>query len=124
MIYNEEYKVKFYHNSRTGKEPTLDFIKSLDRKIQFKIFKYLDYLKEKNAYLDEPYSRHIEGKIRELRVDFSNNHYRLFYFCVIDKNIIILHAYLKKTNKTPINEILRAKANLFDYINNIEKYEN
>ncbi len=124
MIYNEEYKVKFYRNSRTGKEPALDFIKSLDSKISSKISKYIEYLRVNGAYLDEPYSRHIEGKIRELRVDFSNNHYRLFYFCVIDKNIIILHAYLKKTKKTPINEILRAKANLFDYINNIEKYEN
>jgi len=124
MIYNKEYKVKFYCDSQTGKEPALDFIKSLDKKISSKISKYIEYLRINGAYLDEPYSRHIEGKIRELRVDFSNNHYRLFYFCVIDRNIIILHAYLKKTNKTPINEILRAKANLFDYINNIEKYEN
>jgi phage-related protein len=123
MIYNEEYKIKFYRDSRTGKEPALDFIKSLDFKIRLKINKYLDYLRDNSAYLDEPYSRHIEGKIRELRVDFSNNHYRIFYFCVIGKTVIILHAFLKKTEKTPINEIYKAKNRLIDCLDNLEIYE-
>ncbi len=123
MIYNEEYKVKFYCNSRTGKEPALDFIKSLDNKISSKISKYIEYLRINRAYLDEPYSRHIEGKIRELRVDFANNNYRLFYFCIINRTIIVLHAYLKKTDKTPEKEITIAEKNLIDCLNNLEKYE-
>ena len=60
------------------------------------------------GYLDEPYSKHIKGKIRELRVDFSKNKHRIFYFTFIKKNIILLHAFSKKTPKTPISEIKKA----------------
>lgn len=123
MIYNETYRIKFYQNSRTGEEPVLDFIKSLNSKTRSKISKYIEYLRNNEAYLDEPYSRHIKGKIRELRVDFSRNRYRLFYFCVIGRTIIVLHAYLKKTNKTPVKEIKKAENNLIDCLNNLKKYE-
>jgi len=123
MIYNGEYKVKFYRDSGTGKEFPLDFIKSLNVKARSKIFKYIEYLRANDSYLDEPYSRHIRGKIRELRVDFSKNRFRLFYFCIIGKTIIILHAFLKKTDKTPLKEIETAENRLIDCLNNIEKYE-
>jgi len=126
MIYNKdsrEYEVVFYRHSRTGKEPALDFIKSLNKKARLKVLKYLEYLRDNNAYLDEPFSRHIEGKIRELRVDFANSRFRLFYFCVIGRKIIVLHAYSKKSARTPKIEIARAKNNLDDYLDNIEKYE-
>ncbi|PIR92472.1 hypothetical protein COU01_01620 [Candidatus Falkowbacteria bacterium CG10_big_fil_rev_8_21_14_0_10_44_15] len=87
MIYNEEeYKVKYYINSQTGEEPALEFISKLDSKSMAKVEKYIQYLKFHRGYLDEPYSRHITGKIRELRVDFSHNHYRIFYFTFLDSN--------------------------------------
>ncbi|KKT13375.1 MAG: Phage-related protein [Candidatus Falkowbacteria bacterium GW2011_GWF2_43_32] len=123
MIYNEKYKVKFYRDSRTGRSRVYDYIESLDEKCNSKIYKYINYLVENGGYLDEPYSRHIQGKIRELRVDFSNNHYRIFYFTFIGKTIILLHAFLKKTDKTPIKEMNMALSNYNKIINNPELYE-
>ncbi len=123
MIYNKEYKIKFCIDSRTRENKVFNFIEALDLKVQAKIYKYLDYLRDNKGYLDEPYARHIKGKIRELRVDFSSNHYRLFYFLVLDKVIIILHAYLKKSNKTPAKEIKKAEKNLIDCLNNLQIYE-
>ena len=75
--------------------------------------------------LDEPYSKHIKGKIRELRVDFSRNKHRIFYVAVIEKKIILLRAFLKKTTKTPRQEIIGALNNFEDYkINkNLIEYE-
>lgn len=69
MIYNEKYQVKFYRDSKNGNSPVENYIKSLDEKCRSKIYKYINYLKDNNGYLDEPYSRHINWKIRELRVD-------------------------------------------------------
>ena len=69
-------------------------------KERMKIFKYVDFLRQQKGYVDEPYSKHIKGKIRELRVDFSKNRFRIFYFIFIEKTIILLHAFLKKTEKT------------------------
>src|SRR3989338_5491199 len=107
MIYKKEekYKVRFYEDVKTGRKPVLEYISNLSVKEEVKILKYIDYLKVNRGVLDEPYSKHIKGKIRELRVDFSNNRHRIFYFTFIDKNIIFLHAFLKKTQKTPPEEI-------------------
>lgn len=78
MIYNEKYQVKFYRDSKSGRSLVYEYIESLDEKSNAKIYKYINYLQENKGYLDEPYSRHVQGKIRELRVDFANNRYRIF----------------------------------------------
>jgi len=119
----EEYKVKYYKNSQTGKEPVLEFVLSLDRKSLAKVEKYIRYLRLCEGYLEEPYSRHITGKIRELRVDFSHNSHRIFYFGFIKKTIILLHGFMKKTKKTPRSEIKKAIENYYDTINNPQLYE-
>ena len=123
MIYNEnEYKTKFYKDSRDGRSPALKYIKKLQKKDQTKILKYIEFLRENKGVLDEPYSRHIKGKIRELRVDFSRNRYRVFYFTFIKKTIILLHAFSKKTPQTPVSEIKKAEENYYDVLNNKEIY--
>ena len=55
--------------------------------------------------------RHIEGSdgIFEIRVMFRRNIFRIFCFFDEDKLIILLHGFQKKTQKTPKNEITKAK---------------
>ncbi|MFH1401483.1 MAG: type II toxin-antitoxin system RelE/ParE family toxin [Parcubacteria group bacterium] len=125
MIYNnsEEYKVKFYKNTKTGRSLVLDYIERLNNKEQAKILKYIEFLRINKGYLEEPYSKHIKGKIRELRVDFSRNRHRIFYFIFIKKTIILLHAFLKKTAKMPTFEIKRAEENYNNVLKNSRIYE-
>ena len=119
MIYNKEseYKIKFYEDAKTGRSVVLEYIANLSDKEEIKVLKYINYLKVNKGVLDEPYSKHIKGKIRELRVDFSNNRHRIFYFTFVDKKIIFLHAFLKKTQKTPQKEIQKAENNYYNFIN-------
>ena len=124
MIYNEIYKIKFYKDSRTGEEPVLNYLRRLDLKERQKINKYINFLCDNNGYLDEPYSRRITGKIRELRVDFSNKRHRILYFLFSGKIIVLLNAFLKSTKKTPIQEIYLAERRYYDFINNYNIYEN
>lgn len=84
--------------------------------------KYVEFLKDNNGYLDEPYSKHIKRKIRELRVDFSKNRHRIFYFIFIKKIIILLHIFSKKTQRTPVKEIKKAEMYLEDVKNNLKLY--
>lgn len=70
----------------------------------------------------EPYSRHIKGKIRELRVDFGKNRFRIFYFLFIKKTIVILHGFKKDTQKTPPYEIAKAEKRLEEVFINHELY--
>ena len=126
MIYNEnekEYQVKFYQNSQSSKSAVFDYVENLDLKAKAKVLKYIEFLRQHQGYLDEPYSRHIKGKIRELRVDFGRQRHRIFYVMFIKKTIILLYAFLKKTDKTPIAEIKKAENNYFDAINNQKLYE-
>ncbi len=110
-------------NSQTGEEPLERFVENVDDKSRAKIKKYTEYLRLCEGYLDELYSRHIVGKIRELRVDFSNNSHRIFYFTFIKKTIVLLHGYTKRTQKAPENEIKKAVENYYDVINNPQLYE-
>jgi len=124
MIYNK-YKVYYYKNSQNNKVPVLEYIEKLSLKETAKVFKYIDFLKDNKGILDEPYSRHIKSKIRELRIDFSKSKHRIFYVVIIEKKIILLHSFLKKTKKTPEQEIIKALNNFEDYkINkNLVEYE-
>jgi len=126
MIYNEstkEYKVKFYKDPKTGRSPVLDYIKRLRDKDSAKALKYIEFLRANKGYLDEPYSKHIRGKIRELRVDFGRNRHRIFYFIFIKKTIILLQAFLKKTAKTPTSEIKKAEEGYQNVLKNPKIYE-
>lgn len=118
----EIYRI-YYYIDHKGKEPVKEYIDKLSRKEQLKVFAYLELLKDKKGYLDEPYSKHIKGKIRELRIDFSKNHHRIFYFTFVGKKIILLSAFLKKTNKTPPQQINKAIDNYQDFLINKDKYE-
>ena len=86
MIYNKDYKIKFYKDSVGGNEPVFEYLKNIEDKHRSKIYRQLEFLKDSCGYINEPYGRHITGKIRELRVDFSNNYYRVLYFTFISPN--------------------------------------
>lgn len=124
MIYNEneEYKIKFFTDLRTGKSLISDYLADLTDREHVKVTKYIEFLRQRKGVLDEPYSKHVRGKIRELRVDFGKNRHRIFYFTFIGRNIILLHAFLKNTTQTPEAEINRAEANYNQIINNPNPY--
>lgn len=126
MIYNKdtsEYGVKFYKDIKTGRSPVLEYIERLRDSEGSKILKYIEFLRIQKGYLEEPYSRHIKGKIRELRVDFGRNRHRVFYFTFIKKTIILLHIFLKKTAKAPVSEIKKAEENYQNILKNPKIYE-
>ena len=125
MNFHNEYKVYYYQNSHTKRIPVLNYIRKVPIKDRAKITAYITFLRDYNGRLDEPYSRYIHSGIRELRIEFTNNRHRIFYITVQGKKIILLHAFLKKTPKTPKQEIIRALNNFEDYKINkkLIKYE-
>ncbi len=53
--------------------------------------------------------RHIEGKLWELKILTHGNQHRIFYVVLEGNEMFLLHAYLKKTPKAPMNEIMTAR---------------
>ncbi|MBD5555314.1 MAG: type II toxin-antitoxin system RelE/ParE family toxin [Roseburia sp.] len=114
------YEIEFYED-KNGKSEIVDFIRELNAKatsskesrINFnKIVAYMDMLEELGTRVGEPVTKHLEGEIWELR-PLKN---RLLYAYYKDNIFIILHHFIKKTQKTPKREIEQAKRNLQDYL--------
>jgi phage-related protein len=108
----------FFYRDRNGKEPILEYIQWLDSRTDKdsrikvnKIFDYIDYLREVGTAAGEPYVKHIDGEIWELRPIRD----RILFAAWDGKTFILLHHFVKKTKKTPQKEIEQAKRNLEDY---------
>jgi phage-related protein len=97
----------------------LDYLSDLDNNERAEIKRFIRFLQVNNGKLLMPYSRYISKKIWELRVKYINHHHRILYFLAPNKKIVLLSAFLKKSNKTPQNEIIKANVYYSDYLLNL-----
>ena len=109
-----EYQVVFFQKEN-GEAPVKDFISTLDYKMKAKVYRLLTMVSENGPELREPYSKHLNDGIFELRAQFGSNIARVLYFFFIGRKIIVTNGFIKKTQKTPIAEIERAKAYRDEY---------
>ena len=110
------YEIHFYRE-KSGSRPVADYIKELaeknDKESRMKLRKIQDYINALSEYglqLREPYVKHIDGKIWELR-PLSD---RIFFATWHNGGFVLLHHFSKKTRKTPEREIKKAKRELAD----------
>ena len=112
------WKVEYYQKEN-GDIPTLEFLLSLNPKIRAKTFIQIELLEKHGHNLREPYVKPIKGEkykgIFELRVKFSNDIVRVFYFTFTNNTFIMLNGFKKKTDKIPKNELDKAKMYKDDY---------
>lgn len=112
------FDVDFYVKSN-GKVPVRDFLYTLEPKLRAKAFKDIELLRIMGDKLREPYVKPIKGKnnkgLYELRIRFAGDIARIFYFTYCNNKYVLLHGFIKKTMKTPANEIERARKYMEDY---------
>ncbi len=116
------YSVHFYTDKR-GIAPVRDFIKEFNKHSRAKIGRYISLLEHHGPDLLRPYADHVRGKIRELRVRTESGNVRIFYIFFVEKNIILLHAFKKKTQELPEREIEQAERNMKDFLERHSKGE-
>ena len=109
-----KYQVIFFEKEN-GTAPAEEFINSLDVKMSAKIYRLLVMMSENGPELREPYSKHLDDGIFELRAKIGSNITRVLYFFFIGHRIIITNGFIKKTQKTPKAEIDKAKAYREEY---------
>jgi phage-related protein len=93
----------FYENSN-GKKPVREWLYSLDeedRKVIGKDIKTVEY----GWPIGMPVCRKLESKLYEVRSDISNKRIARVIFTVIDEYMILLHGFIKKSQKTPKQDI-------------------
>jgi phage-related protein len=112
------YSIKFYKD-KNGNEPVKEYIKELscknDKNSRINLAKINDYIEALHRYgtkVGEPYIKHLDGKIWELR-PLRN---RILFFGYDGEQFILLSHFIKKTQKTPKREIEKAERLMNDYM--------
>jgi len=112
------HEVIFYRDS-SGRQPVLEYLQELRRNnskdSRIKLNKINDYIQALSMFgtekLTDNYVKHLDGEIWELRP--ARN--RIMFAGVIDGRYVLLHQFLKRTQKTPVREIEAAKRELEDF---------
>lgn len=110
-----KFEVQFYEKEN-GEIPVEDFLLSLDKKMRAKLTGMISILQDYGNQLREPYSKHLEDGIFEIRSKVGSDISGVLYFFCYDGKIILTNGFVKKTQKTPRIEITRAKKYREDYI--------
>lgn len=55
--------------------------------------------------VQEPYIKHLEGKLWEIRMKGRDTIARAIYVTAVEKRVVIVRVFTKKTKKTPRREI-------------------
>ena len=109
------YNLIFYTAER-GDSPLDDFLDGLDKKSRAKVAAYLSLLEEQGPNLKRPYADIVRGKIRELRIHHSSNQFRILYFFQILDQIVLVHAFSKKTQQLKKQDIDLAEKRMEDWM--------
>ena len=112
------HEIIFYED-RSGKKPVLEYIreseKAKSKDSRIKLNKINDYIQALSLYgtaeLSENYVKHLDGDIWELRPIRD----RILFAGVVGGRYVLLHQFMKQTQKTPAREIEKAKRELADF---------
>ena len=116
---NTAFDISFY-DKEDGSKPAEDFITDLPPKMKAKVIRAVGMLKSNGTDLREPYSKHLEDGIFEIRAQVGTDISRVLYFFIVGKKVILTHGFIKKTTKTPPSEIARAKKYRTEYLSRKE----
>jgi phage-related protein len=110
-------RVVFYKNDNTGNEPVRDWLKSLSKEDRKTIG--ADILTVQYAWpIGKPLVDSLDDGIWEVRSRLDNRIARTL-FAVVDQEIVLLHGFIKKTQKTPEDELDLAKKRKRQYLQNL-----
>ena len=119
------YDIIIYED-KNGKSELQEYIKELstkkdkNNKIKYnKIIAYIRMLKQNGLSLGEPYIKHLDKEIWELRPLRD----RILFASWYNNKFVLLCVFMKQTQKTPKNEIEKAKRLLEDYKKRSDKSE-
>lgn len=113
------FAIEFF-DKENGSEPAKEFIFSLDKKMRTKVLFILDILADNGYELREPYSKHLEDGIFELRAKVGSDISRVLYFFYVGSRIVLTNGFIKKTQKTPEQQIKLSKQYRAEYLKRME----
>jgi phage-related protein len=102
-----EMPVRFYR-SATGREPVLEWLRGLDREDKRAI--RLDLMRVQFGWpIGMPLVRSLKDGLWEVRSSLPSQKIARLVLCFHDKSLVVLHGFIKKTQKTPAYDLEIAK---------------
>ncbi|MCK4983642.1 MAG: type II toxin-antitoxin system RelE/ParE family toxin [Victivallaceae bacterium] len=100
------FKISYY-NQKVRNE-----VKTFPAGIKKRYFDLTDRMIEHGPFLGAPHTKALKGGLFEIRAKGKEGIGRAFYCTVVKNKIVILHVFIKKTQKTPQNEMNIARKRL------------
>lgn len=107
----------YFYKDKQGNQPVLDYMRELarhdskDSRIKLnKLNDYIELLSQHGTCAGQPYIKHLDAEIWELWPLRD----RILFVAWLDRSFVLLHHFVKKTQKTPWQEIEKAKWELQD----------
>lgn len=108
-------KKAIYYEDERNSRPVEEFINELGIKTKAKVLARIAFLEEHWQELRRPYVDTLEEGLYELRVIFSGKQVRVIYAYMFKDYIVLLHGIIKKTEKVPPEDMLKAKNRMNDF---------
>jgi phage-related protein len=94
------------------------FILKLSPRLTAKYLHLADLMLEFGSNLGMPHTRPMSDGLFELRVKGQEGIARVFYCTLLGKRIVMLHGFIKKSQKTPAKEIKIARRRMSEVKSN------
>ena len=94
----------FFYETAGGNEPVRDWMKRLpaeDRQLVGRDVQKVEF----GWPIGMPYCRSLGGGLWEVRSDLTDGKIGRTIFCVVRARMVLLHGFIKKTQKTPTRDI-------------------
>jgi len=108
-------------------EPYKDYFWNFYNTLKSNVKEKVDYVLQIIISVDKvpsKFFKHLEEGIYEIRIEYGGNIYRIFSFFEKNRLIILLHGFQKKSQKTPREEIEKAKKIKKEYYENKKSKDN
>ena len=115
----EQILVICFFLTKSGKEPVRDWLRSLEkeeRKIIGEDIKLVQF----RWPLGMPLVRKMEANLWEVRSKFTSGNISRVFFTVKGSQMVLLHGFIKKSQKTPQKEIDLARTRMKQWHSEVE----
>ncbi|WP_416423335.1 type II toxin-antitoxin system RelE/ParE family toxin [Pseudomonas sp. App30] len=108
------YTLTYYNES------VQDDVLALPPGLRGRYFALTDRMELHGPNLGEPHSKAFGEGLFELRLKSAEGIARAFYCTLVNKRIVVLHSFVKKTDKTPVKDRRLAETRMKEVKNNAD----
>ena len=113
---SSSYSVEYY-TSRSGENPVKEFLESLSERERVKVFRIFQNIQTYGLQAVLSHIKKLSGSpLWEIRI-LGKDSIRILYVIFKENNVLVLHGFMKKTQKTPHGEISLAIMRYNDFLN-------